>query len=137
MSSGKIDINRDQVEGSFEIDMSTIKNIDMEADPLEPNLIAHLMSEDFFFVKSFPKASFTIKSVERMEDIPSSLPNVKVQGVFELRGRENDIEFLATVSPPQNGELKIDSHFDIDRTRWGVLYGSSSFFEHLGVSSGL
>jgi hypothetical protein len=67
-----------------------------------------------------------------VEEIPSSLPNFRVQGVFELRGLKNDIEFLATASPPQDGEVKIEAHFDIDRTRWGVLYGSSRFFEHLG-----
>jgi rhodanese-related sulfurtransferase/polyisoprenoid-binding protein YceI len=132
LSSGEIKINGAQVEGYFEINMSSIKNIDLEGDPLQPDLIAHLMSEDFFHVRLFPKASFTIKSVERLDGIPSSLPNVRVQGVFELRGRQNDIEFLANVSPPQDGEVKIDTHFDIDRTRWGVLYGSSRFFKNLG-----
>jgi rhodanese-related sulfurtransferase/polyisoprenoid-binding protein YceI len=132
LSSGEIDIKGARLAGGFEIDMSSIKNIDLEDDPLQPYLIAHLMSEDFFLVRLFPKASFTIKSVERVEEIPSSLPNLRVQGVFKLRGRENDIEFLAAASPPRDGEIKIDTHFDFDRTRWGVLYGSSAFFEHLG-----
>jgi len=26
-----------------------------------------------------------------------------------------------------------DFFFDIDRTRWNVIYGSSRFFEHLGM----
>jgi rhodanese-related sulfurtransferase/polyisoprenoid-binding protein YceI len=132
LSSGEITIKGAQLEGSFEINMLSIKNIDLEGDPLQPNLIAHLMSEDFFLVRLFPTASFTIKSVEHVEEIPSSLPNFRVQGVFELRGLKNDIEFLATASPSQDGEVKIEAHFDIDRTRWGVLYGSSRFFEHLG-----
>jgi rhodanese-related sulfurtransferase/polyisoprenoid-binding protein YceI len=132
LSSGEINIKGAHLEGSFEINMLSIENIDLKGDPLQPNLIAHLMSEDFFLVRLFPTASFTIKSVEYMEEIPSSLPNFRVQGVFELRGLKNDIEFLATVSPPQDGEVKIEAHFDIDRTRWGVLYGSSRFFEHLG-----
>ncbi len=132
LSSGEINIKGAQLEGSFEINMLSIKNIDLEGDPLQPNLINHLMSEDFFLVRLFPKAYFTIKSVEQVEEIPSSLPNFRVQGVFELRGLKNDIEFLATASPPQDGEVKIEAHFDIDRTRWGVLYGSSRFFEHLG-----
>jgi hypothetical protein len=25
------------------------------------------------------------------------------------------------------------AHFDFDRTRWNVIYGSSRFFEHLGM----
>ena len=132
LSSGEISVKGSQVEGSFEINMLSIINIDLDGDPLQPDLIAHLMSEDFFLARLFPKAYFTIKSVEQVEEIPSSLPNFRVQGVFELRGLKNDIEFLATVSPLQDGEVKIEAHFDIDRTRWGVLYGSSRFFEHLG-----
>lgn len=62
------------------------------------------MSEDFFFVRLSPKASFTVKSVESVEETPSSLPNVRVQGVFGLRGRGNDIEFLVTGNPPQDGK---------------------------------
>jgi polyisoprenoid-binding protein YceI/rhodanese-related sulfurtransferase len=132
LSSGQISIRDSKIEGTFEIDMTSIKDIDLEGDPLQPNLIAHLKSEDFFLVKMFPRARFTITSTEQVEEVPSSMPNFRVKGVFELRGLKNDIEFLATANPLLDGEVKIESHFDIDRTRWGVLYGSSQFFEHLG-----
>jgi rhodanese-related sulfurtransferase/polyisoprenoid-binding protein YceI len=132
LSSGGIGIKNGKIKGMFEIDMSSIKDMDLEGDPLQPKLIAHLMSEDFFFVRMFPRASFTITSAKQIEEVPSSLPNFQVQGVFELRGLANNIEFPATVSPLQDGEVKIEAHFDIDRTRWGVLYGSSRFFENLG-----
>ncbi|MGD0210334.1 MAG: rhodanese-like domain-containing protein [Desulfomonilia bacterium] len=130
--SGEIGIRDGKIEGAFEIDMTSIKDIDLDGDPLQPNLIAHLMSEDFFFVRLFPKAFFTIRSADQIEEVPSSLPNFRVHGIFEMRGLRNDIEFLATASPLQEGFIKIEAHFDIDRTRWGVLYGSSRFFEHLG-----
>jgi rhodanese-related sulfurtransferase len=130
--SGEIGIRDGKIEGAFEIDMTSIKDIDLDGDPLQPNLIAHLMSEDFFFVRLFPKAFFTIRSADQIEEVPSSLPNFRVHGIFEMRGLRNDIEFLATASPLQEGFIKLEAHFDIDRTRWGVLYGSSRFFEHLG-----
>ncbi|MGO9146877.1 MAG: rhodanese-like domain-containing protein [Desulfomonilia bacterium] len=130
--SGEIGIRDGKIEGAFEIDMTSIKDIDLDGDPLQPNLIAHLMSEDFFFVRLFPKTFFTIRSADQIEEVPSSLPNFRVHGIFEMRGLKNDIEFLATASPLQEGFIKIEAHFDIDRTRWGVLYGSSRFFEHLG-----
>jgi len=130
--SGEIGIRDGKIEGAFEIDMTSIKDIDLDGDPLQPNLVAHLMSEDFFFVRLFPKAFFTIRSADQIEEVPSSLPNFRVHGIFEMRGLKNDIEFLATASPLQEGFIKIEAHFDIDRTRWGVLYGSSRFFEHLG-----
>jgi rhodanese-related sulfurtransferase len=130
--SGEIGIRDGKIEGAFEIDMTSIRDIDLEGDPLHPHLIAHLKSEDFFFVKLFPKAFFTIRSADQIEEVPSSLPNFRVNGIFEMRGLKNDIEFLATASPLEEGFIKIEAHFDIDRTRWGVLYGSSRFFEHLG-----
>ena len=130
--SGEIGIRAGKIEGAFEIDMTSIKDIDLDGDPLQPHLIAHLMSEDFFFVRLFPKAFFTIRSADQIEEVLSSLPNFRVHGIFEMRGLKNDIEFLATASPLQEGFIKIEAHFDIDRTRWGALYGSSRFFEHLG-----
>jgi rhodanese-related sulfurtransferase/polyisoprenoid-binding protein YceI len=132
LSGGELIFNNGEPKGSFEIDMTSIKNIDLEGDPLQPQLVAHLKSEDFFFTRMFPKASFTITSAKQVEEVPSSLHNFSVRGFFELRGMKNDIAFLATASSLQDGEVKIEAHFDIDRTRWGVLYGSSEFFEHLG-----
>jgi rhodanese-related sulfurtransferase len=132
LSSGGIGIKKGKIKGMFEIDMASIKDIDLEGDPLQPKLTWHLMSEDFFFVRMFPKASFTIISAKQVEEVPSSLPNFRVQGVLEMRGLANTIEFPATVSALQDGDVKIEAHFDIDRTHWGVLYGSSRFFEHLG-----
>ena len=46
--------------------MSSIRNIDLRGDELEPVLIAHLESDDFFFAKMFPEARFTIKSAKPM-----------------------------------------------------------------------
>ncbi len=84
--SGEIGIRDGKIEGAFEIDMTSIKDIDLDGDPLQPNLIAHLMSEDFFFVRLFPKAYFTIRSADQIEEVPSSLPNFRVHGIFEMRG---------------------------------------------------
>ena len=41
--------------------------------------------------------------------------------------------FSANTSGEQCGEVIIESHFDIDRTRWGITYGSARFFERLGM----
>jgi len=29
--------------------------------------------------------------------------------------------------------LVAEAHFDIDRTRWDIIYGSTQFFEHIGM----
>jgi polyisoprenoid-binding protein YceI len=61
------------------------------------------------------------------------LPNVEVEGLLELRGVRKDIRFPATVNRLPEGGVSVEAHFDIDRTRWEVIYGSSRFFEHLGM----
>jgi hypothetical protein len=37
------------------------------------------------------------------------------------------------VAPLEDGVFVLEAHFDIDRTRWHVIYGSTRFFEHLGM----
>ncbi len=49
------------------------------------------------------------------------------------RGVKADLEFLTTVNTLPDDQLIAEAHFDIDRTRWKVIYGSSRFFEHLGM----
>ena len=133
LSHGEITVKEDQIDGHFEIDMKSIRNVNLEGDPLQSVLIDHLLSDDFFFVKVFPKATFTIKSAEPVKNATQSEPNFMINGVLELRGIQKDINFLASASGEQGGQVMIESHFDIDRTRWGVIYGSARFFERLGM----
>jgi len=52
---------------------------------------------------------------------------------LELRGLKAQQDFMATVTKtPENG-VAAEAHFDIDRTRWNIIYGSTRFFEHLGM----
>lgn len=133
LSKGEIQARHGAIQGTFDIDMTTIKNKDLEGDPLQPVLIAHLLSDDFFFVKMFPKASFVLASAKVVESPTLSSPNFEVEGTLELRGVKAGIRFPATVNRREDGSVSIEAHFDIDRTRWNVLYGSSRFFEHLGM----
>ena len=133
LSVGEIRVKNGAIDGAFDIDMTSMKNEDLAGDPLQPVLIAHLMSDDFFFVKMFPKASFNLVAARPLESRTLSSPNFEVEGTLELRGVKADILFPATVNRRDDGTVSIEAHFDLDRTRWNVLYGSSRFFEHLGM----
>jgi polyisoprenoid-binding protein YceI/rhodanese-related sulfurtransferase len=130
---GEIGILGGQLSGVVEIDMGSIKNIDLEGDELQPVLIAHLESDDFFFVKRYPRAKFTIQAGKPVAEPYLSTPNFEVNGSLDLRGMQRDIRFHATLSNLADGRIAAEAHFDIDRTHWNVLYGSSRFFEHLGM----
>lgn len=133
IAKGVIDVDDTIITGTVEIDMTTIRNINLEGDELQPVLEAHLRSDDFFFTKMFPKTVFTIKDVNRIEPGWSSAPNYHVNGELNLRGVSAELEFDATVARSDDDTLIIETHFDIDRTRWKVIYGSTRFFEHLGM----
>ena len=133
LSGGEMTVKDGSISGSFEIDMTSLKNIDLDGDDLQPILISHLKSDDFFFVKMFPRAFFNLKTARLLEKPSLSSPNFKVNGTLNLRGIRKEITFPATVNPLPEGGAIVEAHFDIDRTRWGAIYGSSRFFEHLGM----
>lgn len=132
MSGGKVFIAGERGEGAFSIDMHSIRNIDLAGDELQPVLIAHLNSDDFFFTRIFPTATFTVQGIDRLEEPFVSSPNYIVTGSLELRGVRAKLTFPATLVQREDGILVAEAHFDIDRTRWNVIYGSARFFQHLG-----
>jgi polyisoprenoid-binding protein YceI/rhodanese-related sulfurtransferase len=132
LSSGRLAVTGGTISGTFEIDMNSIANKNLEGDDLQPVLISHLKSDDFFLVKLFPTARFEIRRAAPIPDPFLTSPNVAVHGTLALRGVTADIDFTATVTrTPENG-LAAEAHFDLDRTRWRIIYGSARFFEHLG-----
>ncbi len=129
---GDITIRQGKLNGTFEIDMQSLKNLSLEGNAWQPVLIAHLNSDDFFFADKFPVARFTIDSARKICESLSA-PNFEVDGTLELRGVRNGMKFLATISNLPDGAITAEAHFDFDRTQWKIIYGSSRFFEHLGM----
>ena len=133
ISKGQIQIENGNMTGTVEIDMDSIENINLKGDELQPVLVSHLKSDDFFLVKVFPTAKFIINGGKIDEKPFLSLPNYEVSGILDLRGVKADLSFLATITHTDKDGLVAEAHFDIDRTRWNVIYGSSRFFENLGM----
>ena len=133
ISKGQIQIENGNMTGALEIDMDSIENINLKGDELQPVLVSHLKSDDFFLVKAFPKANFMINGGKLAEEPHLSSPNYEVSGTLELRGVKADLAFASTIAPTADNGLVAEAHFDIDRTRWNVIYGSTRFFENLGM----
>ncbi|MFO7580679.1 MAG: YceI family protein, partial [Nitrosomonas halophila] len=132
-AKGRFKVEAGLLSGFFEMDMNTIHNINLEGDELHPVLQQHLKSDDFFYVKLFPKAVFTITEGKPNDPAWLTSPNYSVKGELNLRGISAALEFDATVNKADKNSLAIESHFDIDRTQWNIIYGSTRFFEHLGM----
>ena len=129
---GDITIQQGMLNGTFDIDMHSVKNLNLEGSEWQPVLISHLKSDDFFFTEKFPTARFTIDSVRRISESLSA-PNFEVEGTLELRGERNTMKFPATISKLPDGAVTAEAHFDFDRTLWKIIYGSSRYYEHLGM----
>ena len=133
ISDGQIHIEDKKITGVAEIDMNSIENMSLKGDELQPVLVSHLKSDDFFLVKVFPTAKIIINGGKLAKEPYLSSPNYEVDGTLDVRGIQADISFPATIANNDDNELVAEAHFDIDRTRWDVIYGSTRFFENLGM----
>lgn len=118
--------------GTVVIDMNTIISLDAEGDQKD-NLEAHLKGTvegkegDFFNVTEFPSAGFEITGIKKDESGKDIL-----SGNLSLKGIKKNVSFPVTVT--KNGDVLtlVSDTFTIDRTQWGVNYGSKSVFDNLG-----
>ena len=128
LSSGTIHINNGKPEaGDFVIDMNSINDEDLDGEQ-KTNLEAHLKGTvegkegDFFNVKEYPTAKFEM----------TSIVNNVVKGNLTIKDKTNAIEFPATVTMEGDKMMLKSDAFELDRTKWGVNYGSKSIFPNLG-----
>jgi rhodanese-related sulfurtransferase len=133
LKSGHIRVQDSAIGGQLVVDMESIENINLAGNDLQPILIAHLKSDDFFFTKLFPTATFTIEGGRLEDQAPLTAANCLLKGTLTLRAISRELEFPATITPRADGGLGLEAHFDLDRTQWNIIYGSSRFFEHLGM----
>jgi len=131
LSAGEFDVTGDDPAASFTIDMTTIRNTNLEGDELHPVLESHLHSDDFFFTNLFPEATFNTTRIRLVEEGEATRPNAMMQGELAIRGLSNEIAFPAHIRNIEDNKLAIIANLDFDRTQWGIIYGSSRFFQHL------
>ena len=138
--SGTIGLREGQIEvaagqplrGSFILDMHTIRNVNLEDSGMRQKLLQHLMSEDFFEVRTFPTAEFSLLKFTPLPEAKPGNPNYEIAGELKMKGASHEIVFRAILAPTPDGLFAADAHLDIDRTRWNVLYGSGKFYQKLG-----
>lgn len=133
ISNGQITVKNGRPTGRFVIDMQAIENQSLAGDELQPVLIDHLKSDDFFFTRRFPTATFSIHDAQPRNNAHLSAPNLDVKGELTLRDVTASLDFAATVVQSPDGTLTARAQIDLDRTRWKIIYGSTQFFEHLGM----
>ncbi len=130
LSSGNVIMNNGVLGGGeFVIDMTSIACTDISDTDMNSKLIGHLKSEDFFGVEKNPTANLKITKV--MKTTSSKGVSYEVTGDLTIKGITQSVEFPVTVEN-KGKYYTANAKIVIDRSKWDVRYGSSSFFDNLG-----
>lgn len=110
--------------GKFIFDLNSLAPTDQDAEG-NGKLKGHLLADDFLSVEKFPEAYFVITTVTEGAPADSKLPNAThtVTGNLTLKGVEKSITFPAIITV-DDAKVTTQADFFIDRTQWGVSYGS-------------
>ena len=112
--------------GKFVVDMASLVDFDQKGD-MKEMLETHLKSADFFDVEKYPNATFEITSAEQLAEAG----RFKVAGNLTIKDKTNNIEVLVTVTDDGTKYTAVTDTVTIDRTKWGVIYGSGQGLKEL------
>jgi polyisoprenoid-binding protein YceI len=136
VSSGEFFIDNGNITGgSFTIDMNSIVVTDIKAGEGKEDLESHLKGtasegkDDFFNVESFPIATFAVTKSEPISGDANATH--AVTGNLNLKGGARSITIKAKVAAQGDAVTVVSAPFTINRTDWGIKYGSASFFDNL------
>ena len=111
--------------GSFVIDMSSIKVLDMTGE-YAGKLEGHLKSDDFFGAEAYPTSKLVITQANAKGD-----GQFEVKGNLTIRDVTQPVTFMTQLTA-DGKKYKATTNITIDRANYNVKYGSGSFFEGLG-----
>jgi polyisoprenoid-binding protein YceI len=127
LQSGMIKVNGEVVEsGEFTIDMTSIEVTDLEGDAAT-NLKSHLegtvegKETDFFNTPKYPTAKFVVTGITTEGAI------TMLEGNLTLKDVTKNVSFPVGVTYDGAKMMLSSEEFTIDRTDWGIQYGSSNF----------
>lgn len=121
ITSGSLMMDNDKLTGGeFEIDMTSIVVTDLEGE-YKGKLEGHLKSDDFFGVEKHPTAKLVFKEVTA-----SGKNAYNVTGDLTIKGKTNPVSLTISIYGS-----KATASLKVDRTKFDVRYGSTSFFDGL------
>jgi polyisoprenoid-binding protein YceI len=112
--------------GTFIMDMKSFVDEDLTDAAMKAKLMGHLSSDDFFSIEKFPESKMEIKKVTPVSEGESHfLADLTIKGIT------NPVEFNAKVTMSVD-KVSAEGVITVNRTLYGIKYGSGSFFQGLG-----
>jgi polyisoprenoid-binding protein YceI len=119
------------VGGTVVVDMKSMKATDIKDAEQHGKFVGHMAADDFFGVEKNPTSTFKIVSVTPIKGAAKDADNATIIGDMTIKGVTQRISFPAKVGV-KNGVAAAAGKVTIDRTKFGLKYGSKSFFDSLG-----
>jgi polyisoprenoid-binding protein YceI len=131
LKNGEIAMDNGKITGgSFVIDMTSINVLDLEGGK-KAGLESHLKGtgeeekkDHFFNVGMYPEAKFEITKATKLLNDENA--NYIISGNLTLRDQTKEVRFKANMNKSDDMIKVSTPPFTINRTEWGVNYGSAS-----------
>ena len=108
--------------GTIVVDMTTINTTDLKKGEGKEDLDGHLKADDFFGTTKYPTSKIDFKLIS-----DNGNGNYTVTANMTIKDVTAPVKFDILVK----GKTATTT-FNVDRTKYGIKYGSGSFFENLG-----
>lgn len=132
LQSGSLNFADGQLkDGEIVFDLAQLVCSDLFGSELHDVLIAHLHNDDFLDLENHPTTTLTITSANPIAGAAAGAPNLRLNCQLTLKGQTHPLLIEATSGMTPDGKAAAQTTFSIDRTQWGINYGSGKLFHRL------
>jgi polyisoprenoid-binding protein YceI len=126
-SGGSLTVAGDLITaGEVVVDMNSLTSTDLTDAETNGKYLGHMKSPDFFDTAKFKDSKLVIKSSKKTDK------GLEVTGDLTMIGQTKPVTFLVTDIKKTDAAFSGKTNMSLNRTVWGLKYGSSSFFKSLG-----
>lgn len=127
-------------DGNIVLDITRVRATDKAIDEASnKKLTTHLRSADFFDSERYPTAEFELTGIAPYDSTKEQAsspvatyselrvknPTHRVTGNLTIKGQTKSVSFPARVTL-QDSLLRAKANFNLDRTKWGLVYRSDN-----------
>lgn len=128
VKSGNLVVAKDDTlsGGEVVVDMNSLTSTDLTDKDYNAKYVGHMKSPDFFNTEKYPESKLVIKSSKKSDK------GLEVTGDLTMIGQTKPVTFVVTDWKKTDAQVTGKSNLVLNRTNWGLKYGSASFFKSLG-----
>ncbi len=112
--------------GELVADMNTLSSTDITDKEYNGKYVVHMKSPDFFNTEKFPTSTLKITGSKKTDK------GLEVSGTLTMIGQTVPVTFVVTGLNKTDASVSAKTNMTLDRTKWGLKYGSTNFFKGLG-----